>query len=534
MHFKQAARRVMLGEQKRGTNMLRNKVKIMHGNKCKRMNPMGGSLTRRRLSTILVLAVFIVPALAGCGAVGPNYTRVAPKAPEKWHAELQNGMRAGQLNTETIARWWTTLNDPELTSLAERAVKGNLTLKDAQSRLREARALRGISQAGLFPTLDAGASFTKSRGSENSGTKTESKLYAAGFDASWELDVFGGVRRAVEAAQASLEATQADLNNVLVSLMAEVALNYVEVRTFQARLSAAHANIKTQQETYELNRSRYETGIIDELAVQQALYNLERSRSQIPTLEIGLEAAKNRLAVLMGENPGALHQELGRIKPIPVPPITIAVGVPAETLRNRPDIRIAERNLAAQTALIGVATADLYPKFRLSGTIGLESISSKDFFDGASRTWSIIPGVSWNIFDGGAIRQNIKVQTARQEQALIQYESAVLNAQEEVENILVAFAKEQRRRDYLARATEAARQADLMARDRYEAGLVDFNNVLSAQLSLLSFQDELVQSDGAVTTNLVRLYKALGGGWQSYDAAREKPMKTAKEKQQIK
>jgi outer membrane protein TolC len=440
-----------LGSQKKEINMLPNKIKMIHLKKGKLMNPVVGHLTIRRWWIILALAVFIVPALAGCAAVGPDYTRVAPKAPEKWHAELKSGLSAGHLNSETLAHWWMTLNDPELTGLVERAVKGNLTLKDARSRLREARALRGISKAGLFPTIDAGASVTKTRSSENGVARTEDELYAAGFDASWELDIFGGVRRAVEAAQASLEATQADLQNVLVSLLAEVALNYIEVRTYQARLSAAVANIKTQQETYELNRSRYEAGVIDELAVQQALYNLERSRSQIPTLQIGLE-----------------------------------------------------------------------------------SVSSNDFLEWSSRAWTIGPNISWNIFDAGAIRQNIKVQTARQEQALIQYESAVLNAQEEVENILVAFAKEQRRRDLLARATEAARQADLLARDRYKAGLVDFNNVLSAQLSLLSFQDELVQSDGAVTTNLVRLYKALGGGWQFYEAAREKPVKTAEEKQSIK
>jgi NodT family efflux transporter outer membrane factor (OMF) lipoprotein len=248
-------------------------------------------------------------------------------------------------------------------------------------------------------------------------------------------------------------------------------------------------------------------------------------------LEVGLEAAKNRLAVLLGENPGALHQELNESKPIPVPPMTVAVGVPAETLRNRPDIHRAERDLAAQTARIGVATAELYPKFRLFGTIGLESLSSQDFLDWGSRIWSIGPGISWNIFDAGAIRKNIKVQTARQEQALIRYESAVLNAQEEVENVLVAFAKEQRRRESLFKATQAARQADLLARDRYQAGLVDFNNVLVAQLALISFQDQLVQSDGAVTTNLVRLYKALGGGWQFYGTAEDKAIKATKEKQ---
>jgi NodT family efflux transporter outer membrane factor (OMF) lipoprotein len=511
--------------------MRRNRVNIMNGQQDKQMNPMAEGMTGTRLLTILTLTVFIILAFSGCTTVGPDYTRVTPKAPEKWHSQLQRGLREEPLNPETLAHWWTTLNDPELSSLMDRAVKGNLTLKDAQSRLREARALRGISKADLFPTLDTGASVTKRRSSENSDTGTESTLYAAGFDASWELDVFGGVRRSIEAAQANLEATHADLLNVLVSLVAEVALNYVDVRTYQARLSSAYANIKTQQETYELNRSRYEAGIIDELAVKQALYNLERSRSQIPTLEIGLEAAKNRLAVLLGESPGALHQKLNEPKPIPVPPMTVAVGVPAETLRNRPDIRRAERDLAAQTARIGVATADLYPKFRLFGTIGIESLSSQDFLEWDSRTWSIGPGVSWNIFDAGAIRQNIKVQTARQEQALIQYESTVLNAQEEVENVLVAFAKEQRRRESLFKATEAARQADLLARDRYQAGLVDFNNVLIAQLALISFQDELVQSDGAVTTNLVRLYKVLGGGWQFYETVENNTMKSANEKQ---
>lgn len=481
---------------------------MMPAQKDKRMKNMLGSLTRRSLSIILTLA------LAGCAAVGPDYTRVEPQTPDEWHAELQGGLTAGSMAPETLAHWWSTLKDSELDSLVTRAVKGNLDLKNARSRIREARALRGISKAGLFPALDADASATKRRSSENSGTETESKLYTAGFDAGWELDVFGGVRRSVEAAQASLEATQEDLYNVLVSLLAEVGLNYVEVRTFQARLAVTEANIKTQQETYDLNRSRYQAGVIDELPVQQSLRILETSRSQIPALRTRLEAAKNRLAVLLGEQPGKLHRELAAKRPIPGLPKTVVVGIPAETLRQRPDIRRAERNLAVQTARIGLATADLYPKFRLFGTIGLESLSGKDFFEWASRTWSIGPGVSWNIFHGGAIRQNIEVQTARQEQALIQYEAAVLKALEEVENVLVAYAKEQRRRESLAKAATAAQRAALVAQDQYQVGLVDFNTVLDAQRSLLILQDELNQSNGAVISNLVRLYKALGGGWK--------------------
>jgi len=508
--------------------MLRNKVKMMPAQKDKRMKNRVGGLTRGSLSIILTLA------LIGCAAVGPDYARVEPQTPDEWHAELQGGLTTGSPEAETLAHWWSTLNDAELDSLVARAVKGNLDLKNARARVREARALRGISKANLFPTLDAAASASKQRSSENSNTGTESKLYTADFDAGWELDVFGGVRRSVEAAQASFEATQEDLYNVLVSLLAEVALNYVEVRTFQARLAVTEANIKTQQETYDLNQSRYEAGIIDELPVQQSLRILESSRSQIPALKTGLEAAKNRLAVLLGEQPGKLHRELAVKRPIPELPATVVVGIPAETLRHRPDIRRAERNLAAQTARIGVATADLYPKFRLFGTIGLESLSSGDFFEWASRTWTIGPGVSWNIFHGGAIRQNIEVQTARQEQALIQYEAAVLRALEEVENILVAYAKEQLRRESLAKAATAAQRAALVAQDQYQAGLVDFNNVLDAQRSLLILQDELNQSDGAVITNLVRLYKALGGGWKFFEGDSDKPKNVTNKKYQTK
>jgi len=470
--------------------------------------------------TIVPPALLVGLVLTGCAMVGPDYTGVEADAPRRWHSELAGGLRADELSPEALAHWWTTLNDAELNSLVARAVTSNLDLKNAHARVREARALRGISRAAFFPSLDGSASAIKSRSSENAGTGNENDLYKAGFDAGWELDIFGGVRRSVEAAQADLETSREDLHDVLVSLLAEVALNYVEVRTYQTRLIQTKANIKSQQETYELNQSRFDAGIIDKLAVQQSLYNLERTRSHISTLQIGLEAAKNRLAVLLGRKPGSLAGELAEKKPIPVPPLTVAIGVPAETLRHRPDLRRAERNLAAQTARIGVATADLYPKFHLLGTIGLESLSSGDFVDWASRAWSVGPGVSWNIFHGGAIRQNIEVQSARQEQALINYEQAVLRAQEEVENALVAYATEQRRMESLRAGTVAAKSAAQLADAKFQAGLVDFNNVLDAQRAQLDFEDELAQSKGAVTSNLVRLYKALGGGWESKAVSR--------------
>jgi NodT family efflux transporter outer membrane factor (OMF) lipoprotein len=477
-----------------------------------------------RHNLTLFLVAMLSLTLAGC-AVGPDYKRVEPDAPKNWNAELTGGITPGPLDPKTLAGWWSTLNDEELERLTERAAYGNLDLQEARARVREARALRGVSRAELYPTLDVEASAGKVRSSENSGTGRETELYQAGFDAGWELDIFGGVRRRVEASQAELEAEIAGLNDVLVSLMAEVALNYIDVRTFQARIAVAEANIKVQEETYHLNRAGYEAGLIDELAVQQSLYNLESTRSLIPALQTGLSEAKNRLAVLTGENPGSLAGELAAVEPIPVPPLSIAVGVPADTLRQRPDIRQAERILAAQTARVGAATAELYPSFSLSGTFGVESISTGNLFDWASRTWSFGSSALLALFRGGAIRQNIEVEDARLEQALILYRSAVLDALEEVENALVAYAKEQSRRDLLKNAVSAAQLAYELANNRYLAGLTDFNNVLDAQRALQVFQDDLAQSEGAVTSNLVRLYKALGGGWEYLASAEKSEMK---------
>ncbi len=464
-----------------------------------------------------LLALLVLVAglgLGACAAVGPDYAPPPDDSPTAWHTVLQDGLSEAAPDPLTLSRWWSTLDDPDLSRFIERAVLGNRDLAEAQARVREARARRGISQAGLFPTVDASGAVTRSRSSENAGSGETGNFYSAGFDAGWELDIFGGLRRAIEAAEMDLQASQQDLNDVMVSLLAEVALNYVEARTFQARLGVAEANVVAQEETFDLTRSRFYAGLSDELAVQQSLFNLETTRSQIPRLRTGLEAAKNRLAVLLGEKPGAVHAELAERRPIPLTPLEIAVGVPADTLRRRPDVRRAERSLAAQTARIGVATAELYPKFTLAGGIGLESVSGGDWLEYGSRTWRLGPGVVWNVFDAGAIRRNIEVQSALQEQALFRYETALLSALEEVENALVAYAEEQFRREALKRATEAAAKAVQLAQDQYKAGLVDFSDVLVAQRSLLSLEDELAISEGTVTGNLVRLYKALGGGWQ--------------------
>jgi len=463
------------------------------------------------------ITLFAALILIGC-AVGPDYLPPEPAFSPTWYSPLEGGLTPGDTDPRMLANWWTTLNDPELSGLIGRVVTGSLDLKKAWAKVREARARRGISRAGLFPTLDVTGSATRSSSSKETGSGNTRELYAAGFDAGWEVDIFGGVQRSIEEAEANLQASREGLRDVLVSLVSEVALNYVEARTYQARLAVAEANLETQQETYALTRWRYEAGLSDELALEQARYNLGSTRSQIPTLRSSLEETKNRLALLLGERPGMIHKELEERKPIPVTPLEVAVGVPADTLRRRPDIRKAERELAAQTARIGVATADLYPRFTLKGSIGLEALSLGNLISYGSRTSSIGPRVSWAVFDAGAIRKNIEVQSALQEQALIQYESVVLSALEEVENALVAYASEQVRRQSLLEASQAAQRAAKLARDRYAAGLIDFQVVLDAERSLLSLQGQMAESDGKVTSNLITLYKALGGGWPSLTA----------------
>jgi len=478
----------------------------------------------KTIATKRVLCAVLAVVLAGC-AVGPDYVPPETSLPPAWHSEPGDGLIAEPTDPKTLSAWWTTLDDPQLSSLIERAVAGNLDLKTARSRIRESRARRSVAKGAFFPTLNTTGSAISSRTDTNVGPDTRGEVYSASFDAEWELDVFGGVRRSVEAAQADLEANDENLRDVLVSLLAETALNYVEVRSFQARLAAAEASLQTQDESYQLALWRSEAGLDDELAVHQARYNLENTRSKIPTLRTGLREAMNRLAVLLGEEPGNLHAELEKPQAIPVPPAEVAVGVPADMIRRRPDVRRAERELAAQTARVGVATANLYPQLTLNGSIGLETLSLREPSSAWTRTISGGPRISWAIFDP-AVRPSIEVQSALQEQALIQYKAAVLDSLEEVENALVAYAQEQRRRDNLRQATEAAQAAAELAQYKYQAGLTDFSNVLEAQRSLLSFQDQLHQSDGTVTSNLIRLYKALGGGWTSLAAA---PQPTAVE-----
>ncbi|HEX6768063.1 MAG TPA: efflux transporter outer membrane subunit [Candidatus Binatia bacterium] len=482
-----------------------NEFANLHGRQCRI-----GRIVRPLVSLLLALL-----CLAGCFAVGPDYQRPDIATPAQWGPSLRGGLSATEPEATTLAEWWTTLGDAELSLLVERAVMSSLDINIAQARIREARARRGIAEAGLYPWVNLGGSATVSRGSEDLGTGERRELYRTGFDASWELDLFGGVRRSIEAARGELEASAADYQDVLVSLVAEVALNYVDLRTLQEQLQVAQDNLREQAETLQLTEWRFAAGLVSSLDVEQAKTNLESTRAQLPRLRTSIEAAKNRLAILLGVFPGALQAQLTARKPIPEAPPEVAVGVPAEALRRRPDVRRAERQLAAQTARIGVATADLYPKFTLPGTIGLEALAANHLFSAANWAWSLAGTFAWPVFQGGAIRQNIEVQNALQEQALNQYEATILIALEEVENSLVAYAEEQERRDTLAAATQAAQRAAELAQNQYASGLIDFQALLDSQRSVRSFQEQLAQSKGQVTTNLISLYKALGGGWNS-------------------
>jgi NodT family efflux transporter outer membrane factor (OMF) lipoprotein len=448
--------------------------------------------------------------------VGPAYHPPAAPAAAAWSAPLAGG----ETNSPaSLAAWWKTFHDDELDSLITRAAQSNLDLRLAQARVWEARAAGEIASADLRPRLNASTSYARERVSKNGfppfppGTPLEADVYQAGFDAAWELDVFGGARRAVEAARAGIASAEYGRRTALVSLLGEVARNYVEARAFQRRLAIARQNIRAAQEVLALARDRFKWGLTGELDVQQATAFLETTEAQVPALETGFKTGAHRLAVLLSQPPGALLAELSADTPIPVAPPEVPVGLPSDLLRRRPDIQQAERELAAATARIGVAAADLYPKFSLTGDVGLQGISAGDWFSAGSRFWSVGPTVKWKIFDAGRIRANIKVQNARQEQALAQYERTVLASFEDVENALTAYAKEQTRGRSLAGAVQANQQALEIASQLYQKGLADFLRVLEAQRSLYESQDAFAQSQRAVALNLIALYKALGGGW---------------------
>jgi NodT family efflux transporter outer membrane factor (OMF) lipoprotein len=469
--------------------------------------------------------------MTGC-AVGPDFQAPQVQVPDAWYGPTTMPSKESAASAErNIAERWKVFQDPTLTSLVERAIEGNLNLKLAEARIRQARAARREALSDIGPTVNARGSFQRSSsmvttssggggpaGPGASQSKTEeiiSDQYEAGFDAIWELDIFGGVRRGVEAADADLQATVETRRDVLVTLTAEVARNYIDLCAFQERTLTARRNLKAQQHSAELTRQRFQAGFVSSLDVANADAQVATTSAQIPLLEVSAQQAIYSLSVLLGREPAALMQELSVALEIPAVPPSVPVGVPSELLRRRPDIRRAEADIHAATARVGVATADLFPKVTLSGSIGYRASDLDSWFDRISRLWLLGPVVSWQIFDTGRIRSNIEVQKALEEQSVITYQQTVLAALQEVENALIASAKEQEHRKALAEAVAANQKAVELATELYTQGQTDFLNVLQAQRSLYVSEDALAQSTRTVSTNLIALCKALGGGWGS-------------------
>jgi NodT family efflux transporter outer membrane factor (OMF) lipoprotein len=454
-------------------------------------------------------------------SVGPDYKPVRVEMPEAWPSiEAKKGPVKQTFDMDTLARWWKTLEDPILNDLLERAVSNNRDLKIALTRIRQSRASLGVAGKQLAPTVTGSAQYRRSQSSvSNAGDpdpeifSTGSDYFNAGFDASWEIDLFGKIRRGIEAATAELEASEEGYRGVLISLVSETVSNYVRLRTLQQQLEIVHRNLELQESVLGILEDQEAAGLIGSLRVQQSRYNIESTRARIPAYRISIEETLNTLAILLGELPGTLHDELSSSGPIPIPAIEIAMGIPADILRRRPDIRNAERMLAAQTARVGIATADLYPIFRLSGFLGMTATSTDTFFSDNSPIASITPFVSVPIFHRGKIRNQIEIQSAIQERYLIEYETIVLDAIKEVRDAIIAYGEEHKRYRILDTGADQARSAIETVNEQFDSGLVDFLDVLDAQRNLLLFEENQVGSRGSITQNLIRLYKALGGGW---------------------
>jgi len=501
-------------------------------------------LGRRRLKPAaafallyLALATLTLLTVTGC-AVGPNFKPPATKVPQTYYsldhikpdphvsqAASQPPPPASRTTSQpvTLVQWWRSFHDPILDGLVQLALAGNLNLKTAEARIRQARAARGVAVAGLFPQASGTALYQRSHSSSatltSAGTTLSTlapftELFQVGLDASWELDIFGGTRRNVEAATADLAAAVEDRRDVLVTLVGEVGNNYLNLRGFQEQIAIAKKNLEAQQKTAEITHKRFEAGFVGKLDVANADAQVATTAATIPVLQSSEQAAIYSIGVLLGKEPAFLAKELASKTPIPPTPPQVPVGLPSDLLRRRPDIRRAEAQLHAATARIGVAVADLFPKFNLTGSLGFAANDITRIGTTNSKFWSFSPSATWPVFAAGKIVWNIKLQNALEEQALLTYQQTVLTALKDVETALTAYAKEQEHQKALVAAVANNRQAVDLAMKLYVAGKTDFLNVLNAQRSLFATEDALSQSTRNLDTNLIALYKALGGGWE--------------------
>jgi outer membrane protein, multidrug efflux system len=464
------------------------------------------------------LAVAIIPAvlvLGGCAA-GPSYH--APKT--EVSPAFANGAQTNLAPGLVAVAWWRGFEDPLLDDLVAQAITTNQDLRIATARVREARALRTSSVADAFPVVSGNAGYTKSTSSQDSlpfpltRQQRELELFTTGFDATWELDIFGHVRRGIEASSAVLGASEASRQDVLVTLVSEVARNYIELRGAQSELAVACRNAENQRETLEVTVARLRAGRATELDSASARSQLNATLAAIPPLERSVKHSIHRISVLTGQQPAALDAQLAEPAKLPALPALVNIGDPAELLRRRADIRVAERTLAAATAGIGVNTADLFPRVTFNGNVGFSANEFSRLGKGGTDTYSFGPQLTWAALDLGHVLSRIHAARARADAELANYEKTVLTALEETENALVDFGREQARRDFLRESERSATQAMALARQRYESGIADFLPVLDAERTQLSVQAQLAQSETRTATSLVSIYKALGGGWE--------------------
>ncbi|MGD0656119.1 MAG: efflux transporter outer membrane subunit [Thermoguttaceae bacterium] len=448
--------------------------------------------------------------------VGPNYRPPVAPVSGQWIDSADQNISSGPAKVDA---WWQTFNDPVLDYLICTAYRQNLSLRVACFRIIEARAQRGIAAGELFPqTQQAFGSYTRTNNSLNSPNAVPLRFYdewQTGASLAWELDFWGQFRRAVEAADAKLDASIYNYDDVLVLLLSEVAQSYIDIRTAEQRLEYARQNVDIQKVSLNLAEVKFQNGATTRLDVTQGQSNLSQTEATIPPLEVTRRQAADQLCILLGMPPRDLDDVLGGRRAIPSALPQVAVGIPAELIRRRPDVLRAEREVAAQSALIGVATSDLYPHFSITGTIYYDATRFQDLFDARSFAGNVGPSFNWNILNYGRLVNNIRVQDARFQQLAYQYQNTVLKANAEAEDALVGFLKFQQQVKYLATSTQAATESLGLVRDQYNAGKTDFNRVLTVEQLLSQQEDLLAVAQGTVANNLVLLYKALGGGWQT-------------------
>ena len=417
---------------------------------------------------------------------------------------------------QDISRWWKRFDDPTLNSLITSALAQNPDVEAAASRVRESRANRAATAASLFPSVD-GSAGTNYGSTERSGLRTNTNSFSLGLDAAWELDFFGKRRASVEAASAQVGASEENKHSVEASLASEIAIAYTNLRSIESRLAVTRRTLSSREGTYQISKWRLDAGQIDNLEASQALSSLEQARASIPALEQSASEARNLLAVLTGQNPGTLDGRLNSGKrSVPNPSSSLAVGIPADTIRQRPDLRLAAYQWLAQVSTTKAAKAERFPSFSISGSLGLSTLSGSKIFNPESKSSGLGGSITSPIFDAGRIQANIAAQTETEKQALLNYRSIVLTALSEVEDSLTACKRTAERIVILERATIAAREADTLARQKYEAGVTDLSTILESQRTLLGLEESLVSAHADRTISYIQLYKALGGGWSSH------------------